>query len=267
MSAGPQPPPVPDQPADGPRPKLVIGTPAYGGLVTTTYVASLLKLQRACAQRRLDFSVLMPSGDALITRARNTLVTQFLDDPAATHLMFIDADIGFEPQSVFRLMEFDAEVCGGVYPTKKIDWARVKTLADAGIDKLESAALAYVIEFVDTQKIGVREGFTPVRYAGTGFLMIRRSALTRLIARHPELKFERQHESPDPGAGSPHRYALFDCMIDPATKTYLSEDFSFCKRWTDAGGEIWIDLTSKLTHVGPMAFHGDVATQFAAPKS
>lgn len=248
------------------RTKLVIGTPAYGGLVTTIYVASLLRLQRACAERKLDFTILMPSGDALITRARNTVVTQFLDDPQATHLLFIDADIGFEPDAVFRLLAFDAEIVGGVYPTKKIDWARVQTMASSGVDKLESASLAYVIEYADRHRIGVRDGFTPVRYAGTGFLLIHRSALLTLIERHPELKFERQHESPDPGAGSPHRYALFDCMIDPATKTYLSEDFSFCKRWTDSGGEIWVDLTSKLTHVGPMAFQGDVATQFVAPK-
>ena len=248
--------------------KLVIGTPAYGGLVTTLYVASLLKLQKAAAERRLNLTVLMPSGDALITRARNTIVTQFLDDPAATHLLFIDADIGFEPASVFRLLESGGDMVAGVYPTKKIDWARVKAMADMGVERLESAALSYVIEYKDPKAIGVRDGFTPVRYAGTGFLMIRRAVFTRLMERHPELKFERQHESPDPGAGSPHRYALFDCMIDPATKTYLSEDFSFCKRWTDSGGEIWVDLTSKLTHTGPLTFRGDVASQFAsAPKT
>jgi len=253
------------QTPDSASTKLVIGTPAYGGLVTTLYVASLLRLQRAAAERRLNLTVLMPSGDALITRARNTIVTQFLDDPAATHLLFIDADIGFEPEAVFRLLEFGADVAGGVYPTKKIDWTRVKAMADAGVERLESAALSYVIEYQDPKAIGVRGGFTPVRYAGTGFLMISRAALTLLIERHPELKFERQHESPDPGAGSPHRYALFDCMIDRATKTYLSEDFSFCKRWTDMGGEIWVDLTSKLTHTGPLTFQGDVGTLFTQP--
>ena len=247
------------------RPKLVIGTPAYGGLVTTHYVASLLKLQRACAERRLDFSLLMPSGDALITRARHTILTQFLDDASATHLLFIDADIGFEPPAVFRLMDFGVDVAAGIYPTKKIDWARVKAMAEAGIERLDSAALSYVIEYKDPKAIGVRDGFTPVRYAGTGFLLIRRATLLAMIQRYPELKFARQHESPDPGAGSPHRYALFDCMIDPETKTYLSEDFSFCKRWTDIGGEIWVDLTSKLTHTGPLTFQGDVATQFAQP--
>jgi hypothetical protein len=53
-------------------------------------------------------------------------------------------------------------------------------------------------------------------------------------------------------------------MIDPATGTYLSEDFAFCKRWTDIGGEIWADIQSSLDHVGPSVFHGDIASQFAA---
>ena len=66
---------------------------------------------------------------------------------------------------------------------------------------------------------------------------------------------------------SPNRFALFDCMIDPSTGTYLSEDFAFCQRWTDIGGEIWADLESRIDHVGPSVFHGDVASQFAAPAS
>jgi hypothetical protein len=83
---------------------------------------------------------------------------------------------------------------------------------------------------------------------------------------HPayaSLRFVREH-SHDALAGSPNRFALFESMIDPASGTYLSEDFAFCKRWTDLGGEIWADLDSRLDHVGPSVFHGDVASQFAA---
>ncbi|AHY52903.1 hypothetical protein [Bradyrhizobium japonicum] len=71
-------------------------------------------------------------------------------------------------------------------------------------------------------------------------------------------------DSHDTLAGSQNRFALFECMIDPATGTYLSEDFAFCKRWTDIGGEIWADIESSLDHVGPSVFHGDIASQFAA---
>ncbi len=113
----------------------------------------------------------------------------------------------------------------------------------------------------------MRGGFIRVRYAGTGFLMIRRAAIEKMCAHYPALRFRREHSISDPLADSPHRFALFECLIEPETGVYLSEDFSFCKRWTDIGGEIWADAESRLSHVGPAVFHGDVATQFAAPPS
>ncbi len=94
--------------------------------------------------------------------------------------------------------------------------------------------------------------------------MIRRHVFEKMCAAYPSLQFFREH-SLDALAGSPNRFALFECMIDPKTGTYLSEDFAFCKRWTDIGGEIWADLESRLDHVGPSVFNGDISAQFAAP--
>jgi len=86
--------------------------------------------------------------------------------------------------------------------------------------------------------------------------------LEKMCERYASLQFFREH-SHDALAGSPNRFALFECLIDPATGTYLSEDFAFCKRWTDIGGEIWADIQSSLDHVGPSVFHGDITSQFA----
>jgi hypothetical protein len=127
-----------------------------------------------------------------------------------------------------------------------------------------AASLDYVLEINDPDHIEVVNGFTRVRYAGTGFLMIRRHVFEKMCAAYPSLQFFREH-SLDALAGSPNRFALFECMIDPRSGTYLSEDFAFCKRWTDLGGEIWADLESQLDHVGPSVFNGDISAQFAAP--
>ena len=246
-----------------PRPHLVIGTPCYGGQVTSVYATSVLKLQHACHRRGdLDFSVLMPWGDALITRVRQDIVAHFLENAAATHLLFIDADIGFEPDQVFRLLQFDADMTAAVYPTKRIDWRKVAELAKAGRAPLETAALSYVLEFEEPERIAVRGGFAKVRYAGSGFLMIRRAALIAMIERYPELRYGREQQPEDTLRGSQWRSALFNCMIDETTSTYLSEDFSFCRRWTNMGGEIWADLESRLSHTGPMTFFGNFATRF-----
>ena len=245
------------------QPCLVIGTPCFGRLVSDIYVSSLLKLQMACQQRNIRLQLQLLGGDALITRVRQNIVAYFLSEEASTHLLFIDADIGFEPEQVFRLMNFDAEVTAAVYPIKRIDWEKVATLASAKKTPLESAALSYMIEFENTQRIDVREGFAKVLFAGTGFLMIRRAALLRMVEGYPELRYSHDHKHNDRLSTTNWRYALFNCMIDEASGVYLSEDFSFCKRWTDMGGEIWADLESRLTHVGALSFRGDLATQFS----
>jgi hypothetical protein len=139
-------------------------------------------------------------------------------------------------------------------------------MLDSGQPLAPPAALDYVLEIENPDHVIAVNGFTRVRFAGTGFMMIRRHVL-EAMCEHPAyapLQFFREH-SLDGLAGSPNRFALFECMIDPATGTYLSEDFAFCKRWTDIGGEIWADLQSRLDHVGPSVFHGDVMSQFAAP--
>jgi hypothetical protein len=245
---------------------LVVATPCFGGQVSSIYASSIFKLQSAMRSKSsAEFKVLLRDGDALITRARANLMTQFLDDPTATHFLFIDADIGFEPEQVFRLIESGADMVAGVYPIKRVNWDKARRVIENKRPKVAAAALDYVLEINDPDHVAVVNGFTRVRYAGTGFLMIRRHVFEKMCV-HPayaSLQFHREH-SLDALAGSPNRFALFECMIDPATGTYLSEDFAFCKRWTDIGGEIWADLESRLDHVGPSVFYGDIASQFAA---
>ena len=245
---------------------LTIATPCFGGQVSTIYASSLFALQQTVQKlSNVNLKVHLRDGDALITRARANLVTLFLDDPAATHLLFVDADIGFTPQQVFRLLESGADVVAGCYPIKQVNWDKVRRVVASSHPNLGSASLDYVLELDNPDQVKVVNGFTRVRYAGTGFLMIRRHVLEKMCA-HPDyalLQFLREH-SLDALAGSPNRFALIECMIDPATGTYLSEDFAFCKRWTDIGGETWADLESRLDHVGPSVFRGDIASQFAA---
>ncbi len=181
---------------------------------------------------------------------------------AATHLLFIDADIGFEPEQVFRLLAFDAEVTAAAYPLKTIDWGKVKRIAQAGRTDFEAAIPDYVLYLETKGPMRARNDFVRVRYAGTGFLMIWRAALLRLCEAHPELRYKPAQREADLVRDGPYRYALFECMIDPVNGLYLSEDYAFCRRWTELGGEIWLDIRSKLTHYGGIAFAGDLEKQF-----
>jgi hypothetical protein len=240
----------------------MIATPCYGGQLTMAYVQSVTALQAACFARGLKVILNLRGGEALITRARADLAGEFLAS-SATHLLFIDADIGFKPEQVFRLLAFGAEIAGAAYPLKGIDWDKVGRAARSNRPNLEAAALNYVVYWDgEGQTVTARNDFARVRYAGTGFLLVARSALERLCEAHPELRYKVATTQADLAKDGPHRFALFECMIDPVTSLYLSEDYAFCRRWTDLGGEIWLDLKSELTHYGNIAFRGNLAQQF-----
>ena len=248
LSRGLAPPPPS---ADAAELRLCVGTPCFGGNVTDHYTISLLGLQVACIRRGIKLSFCLLHGDALITRARNSVVAEFLRDPRASHLLFIDADIGFSPDQVFRLLESGHDMVGGAYPVKTVHWDRL------GPGVAPASTFDYVAELLEPGAPPPADGFARARYVGTGFLLIRRTVFERMAARYPEIKYLRTHASADSDIDPDRLHAYFDCLIDRESGLYLSEDFTFCKRWIDMGGELWVDLRSRLSHVGRHIFAGD----------
>ena len=226
------------------QPLILVATPCFGGMVSQSYMLSVIRLMSYARSSGFDVSLSMLGYDALISRARSTLVAAFLDNPAATHLLFVDADIGFEPQQVERLLKFDKDFTGALYPLKSIDWDFIPQRCVERGESIQQAALSYVGTFCPEAERKQEGDFVTATYAGGGFQLIRRSALERLIAAYPESHFSRVHSMPLSGsrreaAQSSNLFALFDCIIDPETGAYLSEDYSFCRRWRQIGGEIW----------------------------
>ena len=249
------------------QPLILIATPCFGGMVSQNYMLSVIRLMSYAKSAEFDVSLSMLGYDALISRARSTLVGAFLDNTAATHLLFVDADISFEPQQVERLLRFDRDFTGALYPLKSIDWDFIPQRCVERGESVRQAALSYVGTFCPEAERKQEGDFVTGIYAGGGFQMIRRSALEKMIAAYPKTHFSRVHSLPMSGsrreaAPSSNLFALFDCIIDPETGTYLSEDYSFCLRWRRIGGEIWLDAASKLTHWGPYEFVGNHASRF-----
>jgi hypothetical protein len=249
------------------QPLIVVATPCFGGVVTQSYMLSVIRLTNYAKSAGFGVSLSMVGYDALISRARSTLVAAFLDDPAATHLLFVDADISFEPQQVERLLKCDKDFAGALYPLKSIDWDLIPQRCVEGGENMRQAALSYVGTFCPEAERRQLGDFATGIYVGGGFQLIRRLALERMIAAYPETHFNSVHALPMSGSRrdavpSANLFALFDCIIDPETGVYLSEDYSFCLRWRKIGGEIWIDAASKLTHAGPYEFVGDHAARF-----
>ena len=241
------------------RPNLVVGTPCFGGLVTHVYLHSLLKLVTYAAASDIRLGLWTAAHDSLVPRSRNSILAGFLDTPDATHLLFIDADTGFEPEQVGRLLAFEEDVVAGMYPVKNIDWSQAARRCSQGsvtVEELRGAGLHFVGVPCPPEEREERDGFVTAHYAGTGFMLIRRAAVERLVASYPETKYEAMHTYPPPTHPSKNLYNLFDCMVEPATRTYLSEDFTFCHRWRRIGGKVWLDTRSLLRHVGSHEFQG-----------
>jgi hypothetical protein len=244
------------------KPLIVVGTPCFGGLVTQDYTLSLLNLQKAATTYGFDTANIMLGNDALITRGRSAIVGKFLDSPQATHLLFVDADITFSVDAVVRMLKFDKDFVAGLYPAKIIDWNQLVSTFGKTKDSLDQAGLAYVGALAEGAEAKRENNFATGIYAGTGFQLIKRGVFERMIKGYPDLKYKSLHAFPRPSAPSDHLYALFDCMIDEATGAYLSEDYAFCKRWRAIGGEIWLDLDSKLNHSGSYTYRGNALARY-----
>jgi hypothetical protein len=243
------------------NPVILIATPCYGGVVYQGYMESIIQLITYASANNFSVTLAMNGHDSLITRSRNKLVSVFLDMPQATHLMFIDADISFQPEYVHRMLQFDQDLVAGMYPVKNLDWHKLRknTDGDSSEDKMREAGLNYVGQPLAKAEREERDGFVTAAYAGTGFKLMKRNVFERMIAAYPETKYSVAHTFPRPATHSDNQYALFECLIDPMTGTYLSEDFAFCQRWRKQGGKIWLDTQSRLTHIGVYRYEGTPA--------
>ena len=242
-------------------PLLMIATPCFGGMVTQSYMTSVLKLIQSAPAAGFGTTLAMLGYDSLVPRARATLVGSFLDNPFASHLLFIDADIGFEPEQVCRLLAADKDFAAALYPVKALDWEQMPERCTRGAEALPQGPLNYVGTFVrgpDAKRDG---DFATATYAGGGFQLIRRSVIEKMIAAYPQTKFTKLLATSTGERTSENLYALFDTFIDQETGEYLSEDYAFCRRWRDMGGEIWLDRNSQLTHTGVFDYRGNHASR------
>lgn len=251
---------------------VFIATPCYGGMVGEPYLKAMTQLSILFKHHDLQFTLATIANESLVTRARNTLVAMFLENPMYTHLMFIDADIGFNPQDIIKLMHRDKEVVTGAYPKKSINWPGVHQMASTYSSddawNLAKHQAQYVInikrEHRDQEEIPIVEGLIPVLDAGTGFMMIKKSCIQKMTEKYSDLKYNNDLNT-NPKY-NPYFYSLFDTMIDPISKRYLSEDYTFCRRWQDIDGEIWMDPSVDLDHYGNYSFQGNISEQFTLVK-
>lgn len=237
---------------------VAIATPCYGGQVFQNYLLSIIKLIYACERYGVTLSFIIRGGDSLIPRTRNSIVAEFMATDVYTHLLWVDADIGFEPEAVFRLLRADRDVAAGVYPLKRLNFP--ETIPEGmNRQQFDARYTRYPFNPVGkTFKIDA-DGFIEVLDAPTGLMLIKRQVLFTMADAYPDLKI-----IADDMPGLEHikdkikqyDYRFFDVMTETNGR-YLSEDYAFSRRWQNIGGKIFIDAASNLTHQGSHIYTGN----------
>jgi hypothetical protein len=220
------------------------------------YTISLLNLIFYLKEKNIDFLVDFLGNESLITRARNKAVGKFLQSDC-THLFFIDADMEFKPDALGDILRFNKDVVCCTYAKKGYNWKRLiysLTQEKESTEQFESRGLDYNYNlYYDNGKIVKKGDYVRLNHAPTGFMLIQRGIIERLAEKHKELEIITDELSSTDSV----TYGLFCTEIK--NKQYLSEDYAFCERVNDIGGEVWMNIKHNLNHIGRYSFNSDIS--------
>ena len=250
--------------------KLFVATPMYGGQCAGMFAKSCADLSAICTQYGIPLQFYYLFNESLIPRARNYCCDEFMRSEAQ-HMMFIDADIGFNPQDVIALMALQAneedkyDIIGGPYPKKCISWEKIKHAVDKGVADEDPGVLEkFVGDYVFNPKgnqssIPLSEPVEVLEIA-TGFMRVSKKAMTKFYDTYKDqYSYKPDHVRTEHFDGSREILMYFQAEIDPKSKRYLSEDYWFCQKAQEAGLKTWFCPWMKMQHVGTYIFGGSLA--------
>ena len=251
--------------------KIMVCTPMYGGMCSGMYTKACCDLATLATKYEMDLKYFYLFNESLIPRARNYLCDEFMRSHY-THLMFIDADIHFDPNDVLTLAALDKDIIGGPYPKKCIAWEKVRNAVDSGLadedpEVLEQYTGDYVFNPVEnTHKIQVAEP-VDVLEIGTGFMMIKKKVFDDFREAYPQFSYTPDHNRSEHFKGDRNIHAYFDTVIDSKaylgdisgeSNRYLSEDYFFCQFVRRIGYDVFLCPWMKISHMGSYVFSGSM---------
>ena len=239
--------------------KIMVCTPCHSE-VSMHYTQAVLKFQLDCIRKNIlvSFTLLKSS---LVTQGRNLCVAEFLNhEDNYDYLLFIDSDISFKSETIFKMIEQDKDLIACPYPMKTFDtdkmWKKIKKTDVVKTEKdILPSGYMYPIK-VDENKLIVDKGVMRVTHAPTGCMLIKRNVIEKLIKKHPELEIYQPTVINGKEVKKENFYNLFDTLHDTETKRYFGEDFGFCQRWTDIGGEVYVYIMDYISHIGDHEYCG-----------
>lgn len=199
--------------------KVMLATTAYEG-VDAGYAFAIARSREALSVAGIASAYLILQGNCHVDDARNTVVRDFLESDCQD-LIFLDADVSWDPQSLVQLCAYDVDVVGGVYPYRR----------ESGAEEMPVRMKAGC--FVPDER-----GLMEVEGLPTGFLRIRRTVLEQMAAASPVYMTERGEVTP----------VLFERGVLNGKR--MGGDIAFCQKWRTMGGQLYAVPDMVLRHVG-----------------
>ena len=236
---------------------LMICTPCHSD-VTMHYTQALLELQQLCIKKgiKITFTLLKSS---LVTQGRNLCTSAFLES-SCTHMLFVDSDIYFRAESIIKMLDLDKELISIPHPLKTMMWDKLYKKWNDGEVKnpgdIHRWLNTYPMRVENPENIKLDNGVMEVTHSPTGCMMINRSVFDKMIEKYPDKNIVQKTVINGEYVDRPNLWNFFDCIHDPETKTYMGEDFSFCKLWKDIGGKCYVYVNDPIIHVGEHQYEG-----------
>lgn len=224
--------------------KIMLGLPTYDFKLSAKLAISLASFCVKAQQHGIDIQICNISGCSVVSRVRNLIAFDFLQSDC-TDLMFIDSDINFDAEDIFRLMAWNSDPVKGIV---------------AGIPVARKKGQVYIstLDSDDDEHIYMdKMGLVRAKRVATAFMIIRRDVFEKMRDAHPEWVYHDEKKVGD------EMIAFFDFALKDGQ--YIGEDYLFCDRARELGFEVWIDPTIKLGHMGMNEFSGSFGEEFLYP--
>lgn len=250
---------------------IFVATPVHSD-VSIHYCQGLIVFQGECFKKgiKVTFQIMKSS---LVTQGRNLCVGEFLSNETATHLLFVDSDIEFNPDTVWKMLEYDKEVISAPYPLKTVNWEKAYNKVKNGEIKnkkdLENSIYSYPLKIDDSNNIKIDKktpGLIEVSHSPTGCMLIKKQVFNKMIKAYPDKGIVQKTVINGELVEKANMWNFFDTLHDPIEKTYLGEDFAFCKLWKDIGGKCYAYVDHPITHVGEFKYEGRFADELILNK-
>lgn len=214
--------------------KLMIATPAYSGKVHASYAVSLAETIALLTSKGILVEIHIPTSGSLIAAERNRILRKFAHSDC-THLLCIDADLGWPAAAVEGLLKHNVDFVAGCYPAR-----------------LENSFLFRACVNEDGSLVTNGISLLKMEYIPAGFLLMRKAVIDKMQEVHSHRYFKPKQGPGDDG------YALFNTEIYEGE--FWGEDYVFCRLVREAGFDIWVDPAIQFNHDGKIGALAQVLT-------